>query len=560
MPTVITIDRDDEIADLITRVRSVDEKEIGVVLPADAAVFQTPLNVRLLQQFATKDGRTISVITADPRLQQLAKAGGLPVFASENAFSQGLEVVRTHRSEAAEEAALLGAGTATLVAPPVAATAVSPGMSTASPPPPPPPATRRPATVATSGGHRAVYFGAIALGVIGLILFAVLSPSARITVTLNAVPVSVSPTIQGSPDPAEAKQHDHILTQVVTASNSGQFQASPTGQKQLPPVAATGQITLRVANPASPFYAVGTQSTTMKAGTQFQTDDGKIFAVSQDTEFKIPANGAPSGPIPVVAVNAGKAGNVGAHAIDKWVKDPCDANNFPPGSPVPDCQPGDIRPDNAAATANGADATTVAVANDQDVAGWNTQVQQTQKTVTDKINADLLAKGQGRQFATDPSGSGKTLACDVQPPLPKSGDQFAAAKITVSCQAKATLYNPQDVRKIILDELQGQVPAGDSLIQDKLGIPAPSIIQASDDGHMAASDTATGYYAPTVDLDSLKGQVTGKSCDDARKIIEHRIDRVQSVDCHQSALSLPILPFWPGRIEFDLTFNTPATK
>ena len=557
MSIVIRVDRDDEIADLIARVRAVEDTSIGVVLPPDAAVFQTPLNARLLQQFATKEGRSISVITADARLQSLAKAGGFPIYASESAFDQGIEVVRTHRAEAAEEAAFTGAGAATMVAPPPAST----GLATL-PAPPPPPVARRPATAtASSGGtRRPLYFGLIALGVIATVLFVVLSPSAKLTVTLNAVPVSVSPTIQGSPDPAEAKQPGHILTQVATSSSSGQFQANPSGQKQLPPVAANGQVVLRVVKSTSPLYATGTSPQTIHAGTQFQTDDGKLFAVTQDTTFHIPPAGGSSDPIPVIAVTAGQAGNVAAHAIDKWVKDPCDPSNFPAGSPTPDCSPGDVEPDNAAATTGGADATTVTTASAQDLAGWNTQVQQIEKTLTDKINADLLSKSQGGQFATDPSGGGKDFSCGVQPALPNADDQFAATKITVTCNAKATLYSPAAVRQIILTQLQGQVPAGDSLIQDKLSIPPLSIIQASSDGHMAASDTATGYYAPAADVDSLKGQITGKSCDDARKLIEHRIDRVQSVDCSQSAFSLPILPFWTSRIEVDIAFNTPATK
>jgi len=83
---------DDEISDLIARVRESQGDEIGVVIPRDSRAFQTPLNARLLRQFSKQSGRQTSIVSDDPRVQQLARMSGFRTFASVPAFERGLEL------------------------------------------------------------------------------------------------------------------------------------------------------------------------------------------------------------------------------------------------------------------------------------------------------------------------------------------------------------------------------------------------------------------------------------------------------------------------------------
>src|ERR1700690_994010 len=92
MPAVVVARADDEIADLIDRVRSSQDPEVGLVVPSSSRALQTPLNVRLLAQFSTQSGRHTSVVTEDPRLQQIARASGLQVYGSVPAFERGIEL------------------------------------------------------------------------------------------------------------------------------------------------------------------------------------------------------------------------------------------------------------------------------------------------------------------------------------------------------------------------------------------------------------------------------------------------------------------------------------
>ena len=52
MAELVESKADDEISDLIARVRESTGAEVGVVIPRGSRAFQTPLNARLLRQFA----------------------------------------------------------------------------------------------------------------------------------------------------------------------------------------------------------------------------------------------------------------------------------------------------------------------------------------------------------------------------------------------------------------------------------------------------------------------------------------------------------------------------
>ena len=128
MPAVVIAKPDDEIVDLIDRVRSSADPDVGLVVPGSSRALQTPLNVRLLAQFSHQSGRRTSIVTEDPRLQQLARASGLPVYGSVPAFERGIELAGPRGG---------GSGAGRVV------TAGAAGMAAAAvlePPPAPPPA------------------------------------------------------------------------------------------------------------------------------------------------------------------------------------------------------------------------------------------------------------------------------------------------------------------------------------------------------------------------------------------------------------------------------------
>ncbi len=251
MPQVIYTAPHDEIVDLVDKVRSAPDPDVALVLNSGTTGFQTPLNVRLLRQLGTRAGKKVSVISGDPHIQELSRVGGLPTYASVPAFERGIQTVRPH----------FDAG-ATGIAAGAAASGLGSGLAFAPGPPPPPPRTTVPAAGA-AGGARAtgrrkpLYFVAAGVALLlGLVLFFVVAPSAKVTITLAGTPLTASPTIQGSPDPGNAGKADHMVTSVVTSTQSAQFTATPSGKLPVPATAATAALVFTTDLPSGLYFYV----------------------------------------------------------------------------------------------------------------------------------------------------------------------------------------------------------------------------------------------------------------------------------------------------------------
>ncbi|MBV8526867.1 MAG: hypothetical protein JOZ75_00980, partial [Candidatus Dormibacteraeota bacterium] len=544
----------DEIADLINLVRSASDPDVGLVLPSDSTALRTPLNARLLSQFSKRTGRRTAIVSSDPRVQEMARANGFRVYSSVPAYERGIEAFVAKPpppvvgnggaapiGPTGEMAALVAAATATgpPAAPPAAGPAQSPLATPFAPPradapaPPAPPLRRPPLTSRAtpppaSFFHRQrkkLYVAGGAAALIGLLLFFILSPSATITVTLAGAPLSVNPTIQGSTDPSQAKSGDHILTQVLSATGTGNFNASPTGQKTLPATAASGSVAVQFSGNTSPNGVLGQ----IPQGTQFQNADGSIvFKATQDVTLCYPASGQPAcgsvpanNAVPVQDQLPEAKGNVAPGTLTSWPKDPCNPANNPSNNAFGNYQPecfdkSDTEHDyfsvgNPAATTGGADQRQETTASASDVANWQNQVQQVENTLTSQVNGQLQSQASGRSFAVDPNNGGKSLTFDVKPQLPSADSQFAATAITITANAKAVVYNPQDPKNDMLADIRAQVSQGDQLGTDSFKPGTCQVTQADVDGTVILSCSATGFSQPIVDLNGLRGQLTGKN-------------------------------------------------
>ncbi|HEY8754875.1 MAG TPA: hypothetical protein VIN65_00775, partial [Candidatus Dormibacteraeota bacterium] len=431
-------------------------------------------------------------------------------------------------------------------------------------PPPPPPRAAGAGTSAAgarnrlAGHRRPLYFIAAGLVVLGILLFLVVAPSAKVTITLAGTPLSANPTIQGSADPGTASQPDHIVTSVVTSDQSAQFTATPTGKQQVPAAAATA--TLQFSDNVPP----GGVEFSVAKGTKLQTTDPSIiFVVTQTSDICMGYNGAPpavcttgtpNSTAPVADQTPEAKGNVAAGAINGFTS----GNPCPPANTTPQCNGGSISVTNPAPATGGADAKTNIVASPTNLNSWNGQVTQSEQTLTTQANQDMQNKAAGKVMAKDPGGNGITVACTVTPALPAVNAVFATTQITVACHGKAATYTPSDVSKVVKADLQKQVAQGDSLATDAINCTKPSVTQAADDGTVVLSIQCTSFSRPSIDVAALKGQLAGHSPGDARNIIEHRLNRVQSVVVKQSPIPFFWLPFFASRIEIDETFVAQA--
>jgi hypothetical protein len=579
MPAVVVARPDDEIVDLIDRVRSSTDPDVGLVVPTSSRALQTPLNVRLLSQFSNQSGRRTAIVSEDPRVQQLARANGLQVYGSVPAFERGIELAAPRMGGGPVRAlAGTGAAGAAVLEPPPAPPPAPPVVT----PPVYAPATARlePRRVVTQlpparparrwDRRRLLYAAGAAVAIIGIVLFMTLSPSAKITLTIAATPLSVNSTIQGSTTPAAASAPDHVLTGVVTSTANQTFQATPTGTLPIAAVAASTKVVFSTDNPGGYQFP-------LPQGNELQTGDGTVtFEVQKATYICIGGPGAPAtttscgGSQPnatasVVDVTAGAAGNsVSANEITVWPSDPCPSPQPPPSQRSALCIGGDghyhsIDVTNPNAAAGGADAKTTTSASATDVSNWTAQVTTIEATLTSELNQDMAAKAGGKTFATDPSGNGKSVVFAITPPLPAANAAFSAATITVSASAQAAIYDPVSVRNDVIADLDKLVKSGDELAPGKLTTPPCQVTQANTNGTVILACSATDFSQPQIDLNKLKAALTGRNPGTAKKIVEDQLRLVQNVQVSESPFQLFYLPLFASRIEIDENFVAPST-
>jgi hypothetical protein len=575
MTAVVIAKPDDEIADLIDRVRASADPDVGLVVPGSSRALLTPLNVRLLAQFSNQSGRRTSIVSEDPRLQQLARASGLPVYGSVPAFERGIELAGPRASgSAAGRGVAAGAGgmaAAAVLEPPPAPPPSPPPLS----PPAHAPATSRlePRRVITQlppagrpprglDRRRFLYIAAAAIAIIGIVLFMALAPSAKVTITIAATPLSVSSTIQGTTNPATAATADHVLTGVVSTTGSSQFTATPTGTKTLPAVAAKTILTFSTDDPSDISF-------TLPAGnpsSQVQSADQSVtFGPARNTVICIgPQNPPPSnsacGSNPYnataryVDLAAGANGNVGSGTLTVWQGDPC---------PNPLLCPGiHISVTNNDPATGGSDPKQVTAASATDVANWTAQVTTVEAQLSSQMQTELVAHAAGKPIARDPAGNGETTAFVVTPqPFPPAvGAQFAATQVTVKGTSEAAIYDVAAVHNDVIADLNKLIKPGDVLATGSLTTPPCAVTQANVNGTVILACSATAFSQPQVNLNALKAQLTGRNPGKAQSIVQGNVAKVQGVTVSEWPFKLFYLPLRASQIDIVENFVAPAAK
>jgi hypothetical protein len=578
MPAVVIAKADDEIADLIDRVRASSDLDVGLVVPASSRALQTPLNVRLLAQFSNQSGRRTSIVTEDSRLQQLARASGLQVYGSVPAFERGIELSGPRLGGGALGGGTLGRGTVAGAAGIGAASAVLEPPPAPPPVPPPvsPPAhapaaarleprrvmTQMPPARRTRGWdrRRLLYIAGAAVAVIGLLLFMTLAPSAKITITIDATPLSVSPTIQGGTSAAAATTPDHVLTGVITSSAQSSFQATPTGTTTVPAAAAKATLLFSTDAPSDISFELTAGNTSSEVQT---ADQSTTFGPVRNTIICIgPVNPPPpnsscgtnpyNATAPYIDLQTGSAGNVPTGDLTSWAGDPC---------PSVDCPGIHISVTNDSGASGGTDPKQVTAASATDVANWNAEITTIEGTLNTQIQTDLTAKAAGKTIAKDPANNGETISYTTTPTkLPAVNAPFTPTTIQVTENAQAAVYDPVAVRNDVIADLDKLVKPGDELAPGKLSTPPCSVTQANANGTIILACSATDFSQPQVNLDTLKAQLTGRNPGNAQKIVESNIQKVQSVNVSEWPFRLFYLPLRASQIAIDENVVAVASK
>lgn len=552
MAAVIYLDVDDEITSAAARMRSGTEGRVALVVPAGSRVATSRINFRLLAREAQTRDRRLAIVAGDSGTRALAASAGLPVFGSVAEYEAALETPpapseegqpkpgRKARRAAARAAspamaAAAAAAEAAPVPPPsIAKTSGSEGAAAdleatqvlaipmagplAAPTRSIPVAGRRrywpPEGLPVLAGTNAL----IAAGVLGVALAVVvvggwlLLPSASIVVTAREEVVGpLSLTVRADPAATVPDAEARIIpAQRLTfdLSATGTF---PSTDQRIEQTSASGIVTFTSTNTFLPV--------TVPRGTRVSTESGIAFVTTR--AVTVPRASFVTGParrdVPVGAVSPGPSGNVEAGTITR----------------VPESI------GRLLVTVNNADPTTGGTRTEFPrvaQADYDAAVEQ----LTQQLGTDFEA------ILANPATTPERLTLflgtrAIGEPVPSVdaaeivGQEVASFDLTLTSTGTVIAVDTTPVATIAESRIRDRVAADHRIVDSSIQTdPGEPIVQGE---NVSFPVTVRATQVRLLDADALRGQVKGKSLDEARAILGE-----------YGEVTLSVWPDWVGTI------------
>jgi hypothetical protein len=498
----IYIETEEEIPEVVERLRKAMADEIRLVLPLRSRLGQSRFNFELLKRYATQFGKRVMIVSADPAVQQMAEETGFE--------ATGVD------PEPAGTAAVAAAAVATPVRPAPVRPAAGPKISVVAP-------VKLPSKVATQvhPGRFVLYTGIsliLMVGAIGTVLY---TPQAKVTLYAKAVQYRV-PDIEVNAEPGKPPVKVRVATVQKTASQG----VKTTGEKVTPGVQGTGSVTWR--NSCSFGFNIDPGQRVYGGGQEFAVTSGTTLV-----------EGRKSASTDIKAVNPGQGGN-GASIND------FQAHGGSDGQVERLCLTVSGGP-----TTGGQDEkheSTVAAADIDAARG------QLEQQLRKEIGEDLIHQaGQGEKMSDLITFS----APDFNPDH-KVGDVASGVGGTMSLKGEGAFYSEADVIKELQTQMVKRVPQDQVLTDNKITVEY-RVKSAAPGGRLSFLGTAVGYIAPKLNFEQIKSRLAGKSTSQASSYLKSL--PIDHAEVKMSPVQLPLMPLLNTRIDINYKVQTqPADK
>jgi hypothetical protein len=496
----IYVETEEEIPELVERLRRFNGEDTMLVLPMRSRIGQSRFNFQLLRNYAARLGKRVTVVCDDPAVQKMASESGFPVFGAVGALGEGIP----------------------------------------SEPEPPPPVQRWWQRVRTSPtthvgiaaptrlltktatelkpGRFLLYITAATLLLVGLFGAAIYVPSASVTLIAQAAPFTQKDVeIQATP----ASKAIHVRANVISKSSSQGFKT--TGSIVVPLAPATGSVVYTNDLKSSGF--ANSTGLLFKYGQRLINTNGIVFAQTSGNTV-VPWNGGQA-TVTVIAVTAGSSGNVGNDTITQIVGccDPFDGTK--------------VHATNPQATGGGTDASTTPQMTEADFDAGRAQLEQ---ELHQAIAQTLVGSGlPGEKLSDTVIYGAPQYTTDHQP-----NDKVPTFSGTMTITGEGDFYSDSDVQKAYQAYLAQRVPNDQQLLTESPIQVSYRILNDTSGGNMTFVGSAAAYVAPRLDEAQIRSQIVGRPIAQARFYLERL--PIRSVTIKESPLSLPLMPLLIGRI------------
>ncbi len=495
----IYVETEEEIPELVERLRRYQGDDTMLVLPLRSRIGQSRFNFQLLRNYAAGMGKRVTVVCDDPAVQKMAAESGFTVFGAVGAQGEGIPSApeedppppRWWQRGQAERSTHIGIAAPTRLI------------------------TKR--ATEMRPGRFLLYLVAAALLVAGLLATVVYVPSASVTLLAQAQPFSQKAVeIQAQPGKAP------IRVRPVTISRSVSQGFKTTGSIRVLLAPATGIVvyTNSIDPPNCPGPNCGSPGLVVNYGQRLLNTNGIVFAQTARS-IVVPWNGTAQAR--VMATTQGSAGNVGSGTITV-----IQGSNYDKLSVT-----------NPQATGNGADASNTPQMTVADFDSARAVLEQElRQAIAQQISASKKA---GEILSETLIYGAPQFSTDHQPT-----DKVAVVNATMSLQGEGDFYFDSDVHKAFEDYLAKRVPNNQQLLTDGPIQVDYRILSATKGGQLVFVGDAAAFVAPKLDMDQIRAQVVGRPLAQARFYLQGL--NVRSVSIKEQPLTLPLMPLLSSRI------------
>ena len=524
---VIYIDVEDEITDVVNKIKQSKERIIALVPPKGVGILRSAVNLRILARTSKKDGKQIVLISNNEALRAMSASAGIPVAKTLQSKPEIPEIDAleiddedvidgeklpiadfTGKNAEEKEAEMLenldidDNKTFSKKSPEVAKDARRKSKSGAKVPD------------FNKFRKKIFIFGGLGVALIVFLVWAIFfAPFAKVVISAKTsnVNISESVTLTSSSSSDAKKGIIALSTQTIEKSSEVSFDATGTKEEGQ---AASGTLTLSQSSESDPV--------TIKSGTAFSAGGCNFVTTANAT---IPGATLKNGSV--------RAGSTTVNIRATQIGDQCNIAAQTYTSSIEGVSA-------KGEQMSGGTKTVKKVVTESDVAAAKAKLESVD---TETVKAELKTKFDSKYYVITESFAVNVGEAESSPAV---NAEAANGKATLKATTVYTLsaVAKSDVEKYITAIAKDKIENADNQKIYNTGISSANLSGFSGNSQSATAKlTATAKVGPQIDEEELKTKIYGKRFSEVQSVVE-AIDGVKNVDVKFS-------PFWVNTVPSD---------
>ena len=536
----IQIESDDDVTVIKDRLEWAESSCVLLVVPAENHALRRLVNLKLLARYAAAAGRSVALITGDPRVVDRSRQADIKTYGSVWAAERSRwmkRVLRDVEASTANKPAVADplpevpsmSGDRTIEDRRELPERVIKDVPRPSRMPSFQPEEQRdlPGWVrAISRVLRVVGSLIVLVGVVAMLAVVLLLgyPSAQVELTPLRQTVAAEMEVRANP---QVEKVDYatldIPARMVQAELRDQVGVVPSSVSNLPTEKSQGFVTfINRSTQAISVPITTTVSTSMGANVRFAT----TMTASVEGRFN-----AVSVPVPVVAIDPGPIGNVTAGQINK-VDDPVLARQ--------------VSVINEQPTSGGTVAPTGVVSQEDKERLFSIMLQQMSQNGYQQLLSEL-----GEQEFLPPE-SVLVLPLDYAYDPSLDGEVTDVLRMDMRAVIRGTIVGGQNANQLALAALQAQVPEGFRLDPVTLEFVVGDVVEVSDDLAVTLKVSSAGEAVADLETEAVANLIRGMPVEDAQELLRKRFPVAGIPNIRVDPDWLGRLPWLPLRIDVQI--------